>query len=837
MRRDRALAPASTQVRRARVERPPGQSQLNPPTAPRKPLPRWVALAGVVVLSFIALSAAAVGVYAAWLFHDMPDASDLIDYHPPTATRAYAWDGTLIGEFSRERRIFVPYDAIPAQTAQAFLAAEDHGFFKHGGVDVGGFGRAMVKNVINLAQGRRLEGGSTITQQVAKNILLNSDQTIGRKLKEAILASQLEQTLSKERILELYMNEIWLGYRSYGVGAAAYNYFGKSLSELTLAESAYLAALPKGPDNYHPIRRKAQAMARRNWVIGQMAELGWVTRAEATAAQKEDLVVQSTPSRSQYRDADYFVEEVRRISLNMKELGDERLNAGGYYMRTTLDPKLQSEAKLALMNGLETYDRRHGWRGPWGHVTTTDGWEDIARKTVKPRERQDWKRAIVTSVAGGAVSIRTIDGAMGNLAGQDVSWARAGKGIGSGDLVFVEPAKDGGFRLKQVPAVNGALVAMEPYSGRVVAMVGGYSFSLSSFNRATQALRQPGSSFKPIVYAAALESGYTPASTVLDAPITLRGYGGQDWSPENYSRDYYGALTLRKGLELSRNTMTVRLAQGVGMNKIASLAERLGVTKKMDKVLAMALGSGETTTFKMAAAYSSFVNGGKLVEPHLIEMVEDRNGKVIWRADRRQCDRCGSGFSGDESPRIPRTGDQVMDPITAYQITSMLEGVVQRGTATAALSIGKPLGGKTGTTNDYRSAWFMGFSPHLVVGVYIGFDDNRSLGNAETGAQAALPIFIDFMGQALQDKPAEPFKAPANAKYAMIRGIREAFRPGTEPSASTETLGAAGAPAGPQPYNQVFGNGQVTGAPNAAAAVAPAAAPPPKKKDDLSDLF
>lgn len=654
-----------------------------------------MALAGVVVLSFVALSALAVGVYAAWLFHDMPDAGDLVDYHPPTATRAYAWDGTLIGEFSRERRIFVPYDAIPAQTAQAFLAAEDHSFFKHGGVDLGGFARAQMKNVVNLVQGRRLEGGSTITQQVAKNILLNSDQTVGRKLKEAILASQLEQTLSKERILELYMNEIWLGYRSYGVGAAAYNYFGKSLSELTLAESAYLAALPKGPDNYHPIRRKAQALARRNWVIDQMADLGWVTRAEANAAIKEDLVVQATPARSQYRDADYFVEEVRRISLNMKELGDERLNAGGYYMRTTLDPQLQSQAKLALMNGLESYDRRHGWRGAWGHVTTTEGWEDIARKTVKPRERQEWKRALVTSVAGGAVTVRTIDGATGNIAGQDVAWARAGKGIGTGDLVFVEPVKEGGgFRLKRVPAVNGALVAMEPYSGRVVAMVGGYSFSLSSFNRATQALRQPGSAFKPIVYAAALESGYTPASTVLDAPITLRGYGGQDWSPENYSRDYYGALTLRKGLELSRNTMTVRLAQSVGMTRIASLAERLGVTKKMDKVLAMALGSGETTTYKMAAAYSTFVNGGKLVQPRLIELVEDRNGKVIWRADRRQCDRCEAGFSGDESPRIPRVGDQVMDPITAYQITSMLEGVVQRGTATAASSIGKPLGAR-----------------------------------------------------------------------------------------------------------------------------------------------
>ena len=798
---------------------------------------RWLGLAGVAALSFVAVAALATGIYAAWLFHDMPDAGDLADYHPATATRAYAWDGTLIGEFSRERRIFVPYDAIPAQTAQAFLAAEDHGFFKHGGVDIGGFGRAMAKNVLNLAQGRRLEGGSTITQQVAKNILLTSDQTIGRKLKEAILASQLERTLSKERILELYMNEIWLGYRSYGVGAAAYNYFGKSLSELTLAESAYLAALPKGPDNYHPIRRYGQAVGRRDWIIDQMADLGWVSRADATAAMKQPLKVQAAPSRSQYRDADYFVEEVRRISLNMKELGDERLNAGGYYVRTTLDPKLQSAARTALMNGLESYDRRHGWRGAWGKVETLDGWEAIAKKRSKPSERRTWRQAVVTSVAGGSVQIRTIEGVVGTLAGADVSWARAGRGIGVGDLIFVAPDEEGpAFRLKQVPAVNGALVAMEPYSGRVVAMVGGYSFSLSSFNRATQALRQPGSSFKPIVYAAALENGYTPASTVRDAPITLRGYGGQDWSPENYSRDYFGALTLRRGLELSRNTMTVRLAQSIGMAKVSDLAKRVGVTKDMDNVLAMALGAGETTVYRMAGAYSTFVNGGRLVQPHLIELVQDRNGKVIWRADRRECERCDLGFIGAESPRILRTGDQALNPVTAYQITSMLQGAVQRGTATQALSLGKPVGGKTGTTNDYRSAWFMGFSPHLVVGVYIGFDDNRSLGNNETGSVAAVPIFVDFMGVALKDKPAEEFKAPTEAKFAMIRGIREAFRPGTEPTSLSAPLGAAGVPSGPQPYSTVFQNG-ITGAPSAAAAVAPPAAPAAKKKDDLSDLF
>ena len=809
----------------------------SPPIAPQPANPqRWFAIAGVAALGLIAAAAFATAIYAAWLFHDLPDAGDLVDYHPATATRAYAWDGTLIGEFSRERRIFVPYEAIPTQTAQAFLAAEDRGFFKHGGLDIGGLGRALLKDVINLAQGRRLEGGSTITQQVAKNILLTSDQTIGRKLKEAILASQLEDTLSKERILELYLNEIWLGYRSYGVGAAAYNYFGKSISDLTLAENAYLAALPKGPDNYHPFRRKAQALVRRNWILDQMADLGWVSRAEADAAIAQDLVVQKTPSRAQYRDADYFVEEVRRIALNMPELGDERLNAGGYYVRTTLDPRLQSAARTALMNGLETYDRRHGWRGALGKVDTLVGWQDIARKQARPIEHRTWRQAVVTSVASGTVLIQTLDGETGALTSADVAWARAGRGIGAGDLVFVAPNDEGpGFRLKQVPKVNGALVAMEPYSGRVAAMVGGYSFSLSSFNRATQALRQPGSAFKPIVYAAALEGGYTPASTVLDAPITLRGAGGQDWTPENYNKEYYGALTLRKGLELSRNTMTVRLAQGVGMPRISALAERLGITKKMDRVLAMALGSGETTVYRMASAYSTFVNGGKLVQPHLIELVQDRNGKAIWRSDRRECERCGAGFGGEESPRILRSGEQAMDPITAYQITSMLEGVVLRGTATQALSLGKPVGGKTGTTNEYRSAWFMGFSPHLVVGVYIGFDDNRSLGNNETGAVAAVPIFVDFMAEALKDKPVEPFKAPSNARFAMIRGIREAFRPGTEPSVVATQPGAAGATPleGPQPYEKVWQNG-VTGAPNATTAVTP---PPAKKPDDVNGLF
>ena len=800
-----------------------------------EPPERWVAIVGVSVLSVIAVAGFALAVYAAWLFHDMPDAGDLADYHPPTATRVYAWDGTLIGEFSRERRIFVPYDQIPPQLVQAFLAAEDRNFFQHSGVDVQGLGRAMAKNVLNAVQGRRLEGGSTITQQVAKNVLLTSDATVGRKLKEAILARRLEQTLTKDRILELYLNEIWLGYRSYGVGAAAYNYFGKAPNELTLAECAYLAAVTKGPDNYHPIRRKANAIGRRNWVLGQMAESGWVSRAAAEAAMKEDLKVQAAPTRAKYKDADYFVEEVRRRGL--KTL-DDRLMEGGYYMRTTLDPRLQTAARVALQDGLENYDRRHGWRGARYSSGMGEGWEKAALKAMtQPSERRDWRVAVIDAVDGGVHVRPAKDYEPGYLVSEDVAWARAGKGLKVGDLVFVEPAASGGYRLKQVPAVNGALVAIEPHSGRVLAMVGGYSFSLSNFNRATQAMRQPGSAIKPFVYAAALEpdGGFTPASYVTDAQITFKGgVNGEDWTPENYNKKYYGSMPLRRGLELSRNAMTVRLAQSVGMKKIVALIERFGIVKGMQPVLAMALGAGETTPFKLTAAYTAFVNNGRMAQPHLIELVQDREGKVIYRADQRTCRGCDAGFNGEESPRVAPNGEQIIDPITAFQISSMLEGVVQRGTATQARVLGRPVGGKTGTTNEYRSAWFVGFTPDIVVGVFVGFDDNRSLGEGEAGGVSALPIFVNFMQEpSLQALPPTPFKAPKTAKFAVVGGQREAFRPGSEPKAA---VGAA-KPAGPISYDQAWPDGQL----NSDAPPPPVApkGPPPKPKvpDDLSGLY
>ena len=789
-----------------------------------KPPERWIAIAGIAVLSVIAVAGFALAIYAAWLFHDMPDAADLVNYRPATSTRVYAWDGTLIGEFSKERRIFIPYNQIPPKLTEAFLAAEDRNFFQHGGIDMAGLGRAMAKDVLNAARGKRLEGGSTITQQVAKNVLLGNQATVGRKLKEAILARRLEQTLDKQRILELYLNEIWLGYRSYGVGAAAYNYFGKSLNELSLSEMAYLGSLPKGPDNYHPIRYKRAALTRRNWVLGQMAEAGFITKAEAQAAIQQDLIVQAAPSRAKYQDADYFVEEVRERAL---ERVGPKLTEGGYYMRTTLDPRLQTAARTALMQGLENYDHRHGWRGAWGKTDLAEGWEKSAQAHTAPAERRAWRAAAVVSEA--PIRVRLAGGGEGELEAADVTWAKGGKGLHKGDLVWAEPAAmPGRYRLRQVPQVNGALVAMDPYSGRVLAMVGGYSFSLSNFNRATQAMRQPGSAFKPFVYATALQNGYTPARIVMDGPISFPGNKpGEVWSPQNYEGDFLGPLPFRRGLELSLNAMTVRIADSIGMKKVAANAIKAGVVDKMDPVLAMALGAGETTPFRLTAAYSSFVNGGYKVQPHLIETVEDREGHAIFKADQRACPDCKPTYGGEDSPRLPTPGDTLFDPITAYQINSMLQGVVQRGTAAQARSLGRPLGGKTGTTSEFRSAWFVGFSPDIVVGVFVGFDDNRSLGHGETGAVAAVPIFIDFMQQALKGVPVRDFRAPANAHFAVVNGIREAFQPGSEPHGEELPV-----------VDQVpLAPGELPGPPLPGQRQGPVIAPPPRPVDDLKGLF
>lgn len=796
---------------------------------------RWFVWAGMVLLGAIALAGLVIAVYAAWLFHDLPDASDLADYRPPTATRVYAGDGTLIGEFSDERRIYVSYDQIPEPVIHAFLAAEDRNFFQHGGIDVSGIARASIKNVFNLASGRRLEGGSTITQQVAKNVLLTNETSLNRKLKEAILANRLEATLSKEQILELYLNEIFLGYRSYGIASAAYNYFGKSLSQLKPDEAAFLAALPKGPNNYHPKRHPGAAKGRRDWVLGEMEQSGWLTEAELQQARAAPLNTRDAPQRAEYKDADFFVEEARRQASANPKFG-EQLRAGGFYMRTTLDPTLQTAAREALMQGLENYDRRHGWRGAWGATDFAEGWREEALEQQKtPPERRAWEVAAVESVSGNTVRIRTArDDENGTLVAADAAWANANRPLKRGDLIHVQ--KTGGqYALKQVPRVNGALVAIEPQSGRVLAMVGGYSYALSSFNRATQAKRQPGSAFKPFVYATALEGDFTPASIVLDAPISFAGGpNGQRWTPENYSREYYGPQTLRRGLELSRNVMTVRLAQQVGMKKIVDQSERMGLPG-LTANLSVSLGAGEVTPYDITAAYAAFANGGRRVEPYLIDYVQDRNGETIFKADDRQCRDCGRGFSGQESPRLQPRGTQVLDPITAYQVSSMLEGVVQRGTAASARGLGRWVGGKTGTTNEYRSAWFVGFTTDVVVGVFIGFDDNRPLGHGETGTTAAVPVFIDFMQTALKERPARPFVRPKNAVFRMVNGIEEAFRPGTERQAPPPVQ-APVTPQGPQNYYDVIRREQEAAAAAAGTASPPPSAPPPPKREPAEDL-
>ena len=741
----------------------------------------------------------------------LPSYDTLAKYEPPVTTRVYAGDGGLIAEFAREQRVYVPASAIPDRVKDAFLSAEDKNFYKHGGVDVWGITRAMIGNVGRKLTGKRLQGASTITQQVAKNMLLTSDRTITRKVKEIFLSERIEKAFSKDRILELYLNEIYLGQRAYGVAAASLNYFNKPLDELSISEAAYLGALPKGPSNYDPNTHKAAAIARRNWVISRMAENGYITPEEAAKAQKDDLVTVDRLSGPQYVASAHFVEEMRRELVQL--YGDKALYDDGLSVRSTLDTRMQLAAAAALRKGLDGYDRRHGWRGPIGRVDPdTDIVKALAR-VDNPPGASGWVKGFVTAASSKGVSVAVIDEdaaddddaaakaktKKGSIAAEDVTWAAAGgkkNALSPGAIIYVQPLKSGKYGLRQVPAVEGAIVALDPHTGRVYAMVGGYSFANSQFNRVTQAYRQPGSSFKPVVYAAALEHGLTPSTLVDDAPFQTAAGDGTIYNPENYEKDFLGPSTLRTGVEKSRNLMTVRLAYEMGMDPIVDLGEKLGVYDKgkLMPVLAMSLGAGETTVLRMAGAYASFVNGGKKISPTLIDRVQDRTGKTLFKADKRPCDGCNAPWTNQAPPEIPDTRAQVLDPITAYQITSILEGVVQRGTGTVVKAVGKPLAGKTGTTNDYKDAWFVGFSPDLVVGVWVGFDKPKALGNAETGGLLAAPIFRDFMMVALKDAPPTPFRIPPGVRLVKIDRltgllpgpnttdtILEAYKPGTEP--------------------------------------------------------
>ncbi len=803
-----------------------------------KVLLRFLGFLFAVGTIFFIVGVAAV---AGLLWHyskDLPDYSQLQDYEPPVMTRVHAADGSLLAEYANQRRLYLPIQAIPKLVTNAFIAAEDKNFYQHPGIDIYGIARAGLLYVENYGSSRRPQGASTITQQVAKNFLLTNEVSFERKIKEALLALRIERTYSKEKILELYLNEIYLGFGAYGVAAASLLYFDKSVHELTIAEAAYLAALPKGPNNYNPFRRRDEAIARRNYVIDRMAEDGYITATEADKARKEPLNVTTRPTGAHIFAAEYFTEEVRRYLYD--NYGEKKLYEGGLSVRTTLDPKIQQMARQAMINGLVNFDEGQGYRGPVAKIDTSGDW-GIKLADVKSLSDIDpWHMAVVLDVTNDAARIGLEPGRdpggnvlkardTGNITLDGVKWARpasangpTGKPIAAvsqvlavGDVVYVEPTGDQGkYRLRQVPEISGAMVVMDPRTGRVLAMVGGFSFDQSQFNRATQALRQPGSSFKPIVYAAALDNGYTPSTIVMDAPIEIdMGQGGGIWRPENYGGKFFGPSTLRFGLEQSRNVMTVRLAQDIGMPLIAEYAKRFGVYDELPPYLSYALGAGETTVLRMVTAYSMFDNGGRRVIPTLIDRIQDRYGHTIYKHDTRECLGCDAAKWDDQpEPTLVDRREQVIDPMTAYQITSLMEGVVQRGTATVVREVGKPIAGKTGTTNDEKDVWFIGFSPDIVCGVYMGYDKPRHIGRLATGGHLAAPIVKDFLKLALVDKPPIPFRVPpgiklirVNAKTGMRAGpgdtnvILEAFKPGTAPPDSYSVIGADTANGGPLP--------------------------------------
>jgi penicillin-binding protein 1A len=772
------------------------------------------------------LIGAVVAAYGYWKFsQDLPDHAALAKYEPPVMTRVHAGDGSLLAEYARERRLYIPIQAVPKQVIAAFLSSEDKNFYRHSGVDPEGLVRAVVMNF--KGGGKRQQGASTITQQVAKNFLVGSERSYERKIREALIALRIESTYSKDRILELYLNEIYLGLSNYGLAAAALNYYGKSVHELTLAEAAYMAALPKAPNNYHPFRQKQAALERRNWVLDRMVDNGYIKRDEADKAKKEPLTVSPRVISPNTIASGYFAEEVRREIG--ERYGEKKLYEGGLSVRTTLDPKMQAMARKALVDGLVRYDENRGWRGAQQKLDLVGREWGLALAEVPALgDVQPWRLAVVLEVAAGQARVglqptREASGQIarerdiGSIGADGIRWTRrnVNQVLGAGDVIYVEPleGKAGQYRLRQIPEISGAMVVMDPHTGRVYAMVGGFSFDQSEFNRATQAMRQPGSSFKPFVYATAIDNGYTPSSIVVDAPITIdMGPGQESWTPSNYDGKASGPHTLRYGIEQSKNLMTVRLAKDVGMPLIAEYSRRFGIYDDMLPVLSMALGAGETTVMRQVTGYSMLANGGRRIKPTLIDRIQDRTGQTIYRHDGRQCIGCSAEkWKGQDEPRLVDNREQVLDPLTAYQMVSILEGAVQRGTGTALKVVGKPLAGKTGTTNDAKDVWFVGFSPDLAAGVYLGYDKPQSLGDRATGGGFSAPIVRDFMQMALKDKPPTPFRVPPGIKLISVdRGsgmrssgggaILEAFKPGTGPPENYAIIGGGygGGPVSPE---------------------------------------
>ncbi len=722
---------------------------------------------------------------------NLPDHSFLKDYEPPVVTRVHTGDGRLLAEFAQEKRIYIPIEEVPDLVKNAFIAAEDQNFYEHAGVDLTAVVRAIVTNLKNYGKDRRKVGGSTITQQVAKNFLLSNEQKYERKIKEAIISYRIDKAMSKGRILELYLNEIFFGNRSYGIGAASINYFNKPLDQLTIAEAADLGGLPKAPSDYHPTRNYEKAMNRRNWVISRMMDEGFITAAQAELAKLTPLETKKR-EKGHIVEAPYFAEEVRRKMI--ESYGSDSIYKKGLSIRTSVNPTYQDIAIRALRNGLAAYDRRHGYRGAVKQSADSSNFKDVK---IQQGMLDTWELALVKDGSGKITTQGDVDG---EINPKDIKWAKNTKPLKTGNVVMVEKTERGKYDLKQVPKIQGAIIVMDPHAGRILAMQGGWTFDKSEYNRATQAKRQPGSAFKPFVYLAALEEGLTPSTRVLDAPFEYEDRPGNIWRPKNYSDKYFGPTPLRVGIEKSKNLMTVRLAHHIGMDKIVDVSNRFNVDPDIQPLLANSLGASETTLINMTASYAMLVNGGKKIAPTFIDRIQDRYGKTIFQYDNRTCNDCGDFINWEHQavPDIPDQRTQVSDPKNVYQIVSILEGVVERGTARRLKSLNRPLAGKTGTTNESRDAWFIGFSPDLVVGVYTGFDNPKPLGKKETGSSVAVPIFKSFMEEALKDVPATPFRVPEGMRQIRVNpktgyrvspldktGIWEAFIPGTSPEAST----------------------------------------------------
>ena len=706
-----------------------------------------------------------------WAFsNNLPDYKFLKNYKPPVSSKVYSGDGELVSDFSSEKRIFIPYDAIPEKVINAFLSAEDKNFFSHPGVDAKGVMRAIINNISNLISSKRLEGASTITQQVAKNFLLTNEVSLDRKIKEAILAFRIERALSKQRILELYLNQIYLGQRAYGVASASLEYFDKPISALDYAEAALLAALPKAPSRYNPYKNIDLAKFRRNLVLNNLLDNDYITKKNYKKFIENKIQLKKR-KKIFLEDTRYYVEDIRKNIVN--QFSFDQVYKQGLNIKTPLNLNLQNIATETLREGLINYDKRKGWRGPLDNKKYKKNWHtDESLNRLKIEKSIDWQLAIVRKIDKFFIEVETEKNFIGKINYENVTWTKKefNELVKIGDIIYVKKIDKNIYELKQYPKINGGIIVMDPFTGRVLALTGGFSFKKSEFNRATQALRQPGSAFKPFIYALALENDYSPSTLVLDAPLVLKqGYDLKMWKPENYGKKFYGPSTLRMGLEKSRNLMTVRIAQDLGLQKITKFSKRLGIYDDPDELLSISLGSAETTLLRLTSAYCSFVNGGKLIKPILIDRIQDSEGNTIFNTETKKCKNCNQiSHLSEELPKISDNFEQIFSPETAYQMTSMLEGVILRGTGRKLKNLNLDLAGKTGTTNKNTDTWFVGFTSKLVIGVYVGFDEPKTLGKYETGAKTAMPIFKSFIKKAIKKVDARPFKVADNITMMVI---------------------------------------------------------------------